>query len=96
MFAKRQSSLATTAGMAPSSRLPKVDLKPVLELLKRPPVALGAAGALMVGAAALFIAVLGDPRAGAPSARVALNREAPAPAAAPTGVDAFTLDTLGF
>lgn len=95
MFAKRQSTLAATAGMAPSPRGPKLDLKSALDVLKRPPVALGAAAALMAGAAALFIVVLGDPRAGAPSARVALKRDAAAAAEVPTGMEAFTLDTLG-
>jgi polysaccharide deacetylase 2 family uncharacterized protein YibQ len=91
MFAKRQSALAAAAGAPPSGKGPKFDLKPVAALMKKPPVAVGAAGLLLLGAVALFMTVLGDPRAGAPSARVALKREAPAEAPAPTGLEAFSM-----
>lgn len=91
MFAKRQSALAAAAGNPPPSRMPKIDPKAVLAVLKRPPVAVGGAGLLLFAAIALFLTVLGDPRAGTPSARVALKREsAPAPAA-PTGLEAFSM-----
>ena len=91
MFAKRQSALAAAAG-APPVKVPLRDrLAPVGRILKKPPVAVAGAGVLLAGAAALFIAVLGDPRAGAPSARVALKREGPAAAPTPTGLEAFSL-----
>jgi hypothetical protein len=91
MFAKRQSALAAAAGSPPASRGPKLDSRAILAVLKKPPVAVGAAGLLLLSAAALFLTVLGDPRAGTPSARVALKREAPAAAPAPTGLEAFSM-----
>lgn len=91
MFAKRQSALAAAAGSPPPSRMPKIDLKAVLSFLKRPPVAVGAAGLLLFAAIALFLTVLGDPRAGTPSARVALKREAAPAPTAPTGLEAFSM-----
>jgi polysaccharide deacetylase 2 family uncharacterized protein YibQ len=97
MFAKRESALAAAAGAAPQSRLPRLSLAPVVDALKRPPVAVGAAGLLLLGAAALFLTVLGDPRAGTPSARAVLHRDAHSPeqAAAPTGLEAFGMDGFG-
>ncbi|WP_332656351.1 divergent polysaccharide deacetylase family protein [Brevundimonas sp.] len=95
MFAKRQSVLAATAGAPPARRSVAEILSPVIRVLKKPPVAVAAAGVLLLGAAALFVTVLGDPRAGAPSARVALNRPAAAPTAVPTGLEAFSLDGSG-
>jgi uncharacterized protein len=94
MFAKRQSALAATAGTAPRRR-PGLRLSGVLTFLRRPVVAVVAALILMLGAGALFIMVLGDPTAGSPSARASLNRPETTPAAPPTGMEAFTLDTLG-
>ena len=91
MFAKRQSALAATAGAAPTGRLPRLDLKSALAVFKKPPVAVGAAGLLLLGTVALFLTVLGDPRAGTPTARVALHREAPVAAPAPTGLEAFSM-----
>ena len=85
MFAKRQSVLATTAGAPPVRRSLRQNLAPVGRILKKPPVAVAGAGLLLLGAAALFITVLGDPRAGAPSARAALKREAPIPTQTPRG-----------
>lgn len=90
MFAKRQSVLAATAGAPPPQRSLKPSLKAALETLKKPPVAVGVAGGLMLVTAALFLTVLGDPRAGTPSAMVALKR-AEAPVAAPDAYDAFTM-----
>jgi hypothetical protein len=49
MFAKRESALAAAAGAAPQSRLPRLSLAPVVDALKRPPVAVGAAGLLLLG-----------------------------------------------
>lgn len=66
-------------------------LAPVGRVLKKPPVAVAGAGLLLLGAAALFIMVLGDPRAGAPSARATLHRQAEAGAPAPSGLDAFSM-----
>ncbi|RZJ05090.1 MAG: divergent polysaccharide deacetylase family protein [Brevundimonas sp.] len=91
MFAKRQSVLATTAGAPPAKKSFAETFAPAGRVLKKPPVAVAAAGVLLLGAAALFIAVLGDPRAGTPSARVGLTREAAAPAPAPSGFDAFSM-----
>ncbi|MDY6924783.1 MAG: divergent polysaccharide deacetylase family protein [Pseudomonadota bacterium] len=92
MFAKRQSVLAATAGAPPVRRPMAENLDRLVRLAKKPPVAVAGAGVLLLGAAALFVTVLGDPRAGAPSARVALDRPAAAPAPAPTGLEAFSLD----
>ena len=68
MFAKRQSVLAAAAGAPPEARS-RLSLDAVVATLKKPPVAVGAAGVFVLAAGALFVAVLGDPRAGAPSAR---------------------------
>jgi polysaccharide deacetylase 2 family uncharacterized protein YibQ len=95
MFAKRQSVLATTAGAPPVRRSLRENFAPVGRILKKPPVAVAGAGLLLLGAAALFITVLGDPRAGAPSARAALKREAPVAAPAPTGLEAFSVGAYG-
>ena len=70
-------------------------LTPVGRFLSKPPVAVAGAGLLLLGAAALFITVLGDPRAGAPSARAALKREAPVAAPVPTGLEAFSMGANG-
>jgi uncharacterized protein len=92
MFAKRQSALAAAAGAPPEPRS-RVAMEPVLNALKKPPVAAGAAGAFVIGAAALFVAVLGDPRAGAPTASAVLERPAAADTA-PTGAEAFGFSGL--
>ncbi|GAA0642354.1 divergent polysaccharide deacetylase family protein [Brevundimonas lenta] len=95
MFAKRQSVLAATAG-APPVKVPLRDrMAPLGRILKKPPVAVAGAGLLLMAAAGLFITVLGDPRAGAPSARVELKREAPASAPVPTGLEAFSMGAGG-
>ena len=95
MFAQRQSVLAATAGAPPARRSVAEAFAPALRVLKKPPVAVAGAGILLLGAAALFVTVLGDPRAGAPSARVALNRPAAAETPVPTGMEAFSLDGSG-
>ncbi len=95
MFAKRQSVLATTAGAPPVRRSLRENFAPVARILKKPPVAVAGAGLLLFAAAALFITVLGDPRAGAPSARAALKREAAAVAPPPTGLEAFSMGAYG-
>jgi polysaccharide deacetylase 2 family uncharacterized protein YibQ len=94
MFAKRQSALAAAAGQ-PRAGSPRPGFGPLIRFLKRPVVAVGAAGLLTLGAAALFLVVLGDPRAGAPSARVSLTREAPPPAEAPSAYEVFAADVFG-
>ncbi|QSF55770.1 divergent polysaccharide deacetylase family protein [Brevundimonas fontaquae] len=95
MFAKRQSALAATAGTAPRGK-DGPSLKPVVDALKKPPVAAGLAGLLLLSTSALFLTVLGDPKAGTPSAHVALEREAPAARApAPTGFEAFSMGAMG-
>ena len=94
IFAKRQSALATTAGVAPPRKSVGETLAPVLAVLKRPPVAVAGAGLALIAAVGLFVTVLGDPRAGAPSARVALNRAAPVVAPAPSGLEAFSMGAL--
>jgi polysaccharide deacetylase 2 family uncharacterized protein YibQ len=95
MFAKRQSVLAATAGAPPARRSVADSLAPVLRVLRKPPVAVAGAGVLLLAAAALFVTVLGDPRAGAPSARVALNRPQAGATPVPTGLEAFSLDGSG-
>lgn len=95
MFAKRQSALAAAAGQAPRTGGSRDGAGAVLRFLKRPVVAVGAAGLLSLGAAALFLVVLGDPRAGTPSARVALSREAPPPTQAPSAYEVFAADVFG-
>ena len=94
MFAKRQSALAAAAGAPPSARA-RLSMKPVAAALKKPPVVAGLAGLLLLSTSALFLTVLGDPRAGTPSARVALKREAGPQAPAPTGYDAFSAGAMG-
>ena len=95
MFAKRQSALAASAGTAPRAK-DGPSLKPVVDALKKPPVAAGLAGLLLLSTSALFLTVLGDPKAGTPSAHVALEREAAAaPAPAPTGFEAFSMGAMG-
>lgn len=95
MFAKRQSAIAAAAGMAPQGKGLRPNLAPLLAQLKKPPVAVGAAALLLLSAGTLFVTVLGDPRAGAPSSRVALKREAPPVAEVPTGLEAFSMDGFG-
>ncbi|MGZ9114815.1 MAG: divergent polysaccharide deacetylase family protein, partial [Brevundimonas sp.] len=95
MFAKRQSVLAATAGIPPVRRSMRENLAPVIRFLSKPPVAVAGAGLMLMGAAALFITVLGDPRAGAPSARAALKREAAVAPPTPTGLEAFSMGAYG-
>lgn len=96
MFAKRQSALAATAGAPPRSRGPRLDARPLFSLLRKPPVAAAAAALLLVGAGAAFLLAVGDPRPDAPSLRVPLQRaEAPAEGPMLTGLEAFTLETMG-
>lgn len=91
MFAKRQSVLAATAGAPPVKTPFAGRLAPLGRILRKPPIAVAGAGILLLAAGALFVTVLGDPRAGAPSARATLTREAAAAAPAPTGLEAFSM-----
>lgn len=96
MFAKRQSALAVSAGSPPNQRSFSERLAPLRAALKRPPVAVTLSGLLLLLAAAVFVLVLGDPRAGAPSARVDLSRS-PAPQVdIPSGMEAFLAGDASF
>ncbi|WP_288758537.1 divergent polysaccharide deacetylase family protein [uncultured Brevundimonas sp.] len=94
MFAKRQSVLAAAAGAPPRPRR-KFAVRSVGHVLRKPPVIAGLAGVFLLATSALFLTVLGDPRAGAPSARIALKREAAPEAAPPSGYDAFSAGQMG-
>jgi polysaccharide deacetylase 2 family uncharacterized protein YibQ len=93
MFAKRQAALAGN-GAAPS---PKEGARSLMDIAKRPSVAATAAGVLFLAAGGSLIMVAGDPFAGAPSVRVALNRPklAPTTPSKDAGMQAFTVDSLG-
>lgn len=95
MFARRQSALAAAAGAPPPARERRLTPGAILSFLKRPPVMAGLAGALFLGAGAVFIAVLGDPRAGIPSARADVQRPAAPERPRLTGAEVFGVDTLG-
>ena len=95
MFAKRQSVLAATAGAPPRQRSVGEMLAPVVRALKKPPIAVGAAGLLLLGTATIFLTVLGDPRAGTPSARIDLKRAPVIEGPAPSGIDAFSMGGYG-
>ncbi|WP_312821304.1 divergent polysaccharide deacetylase family protein [Brevundimonas sp.] len=84
MFAKRQSALAAAAGTPTQSRMERISQA----LLARPQVIVGAAGLCVVGAVALVIALVGDERAGMPSARVRLTAEK-SPIEVASGQDVF-------
>ena len=94
MFAKRQSALAAAAGSPPAPKGPLLPPGALKALMRKPPVIVGAAGLFLLAAVALFVVVLGDPRAGVPSARVALKRTPAAAAAPPTGFEAFSMGAM--
>lgn len=73
MFAKRQSALAAAAGTPSASARERLNRA----MLAKPQVIVGAAGLCVVGAAALFIALTGDPRAAMPSAGARLETDKP-------------------
>lgn len=92
MFAKRQPAFAGSP--AAVGRPAGAGL---MARLTKPQIAVAAAAGLFVAAAGVLVLVAGDPRAGSPSVRVALNRPKPqdknlSPEA---GLQAFTLDSLG-
>ena len=95
MFARRQSALAAAAGAPPPAREPRFTPRAILNVLKKPPVAVACAGLLFLGAGAAFVAVLGDPRAGIPSARAGVDRPDAPERPALTGAEVFGVDTLG-
>jgi len=66
-----------------------------MALLKKPPVAVGAAALCFVGAASLLVLVIGDPRAGTPTGFAEVERPAPAPRPQISGAEVFGIDTLG-
>ncbi|WP_167176221.1 divergent polysaccharide deacetylase family protein [Brevundimonas terrae] len=84
MFAKRQSALAAAAGMPSASARERLNRA----ILAKPQVIVGAAGLCVVGAAALFIALTGDPRAAMPSAGARLEADKPTAELA-SGEDVF-------
>ncbi len=92
MFAKRQPAFA-----GPAAPLDKGTSKSWLETLRRPPMLAAGAATLFLGAGAILIMVAGDPFAGAPEARIKLNRPKAAAAAVNpnAGMQAFTVDSLG-
>ncbi|HEY0052427.1 MAG TPA: divergent polysaccharide deacetylase family protein [Caulobacteraceae bacterium] len=94
MFARRQSTLAATAGAPPVGRAP-ADLRGLFARLKKPQAAALAAGALCLLSAVALVTLAGDPRAGAPEARAALKRAPAVRTPAPTGAEVFSMDTAG-
>ena len=94
MFAKRQPAFAGSSPAGRRAAAPGAAGK--TPRLTKPQIAAIAAGGLFVAAAATLVFLVGDPRAGSPSVRVALNRpKAAAKAVAPdAGLQAFTLDSL--
>jgi polysaccharide deacetylase 2 family uncharacterized protein YibQ len=107
MFAKFKATSGAAGsvfGKTPSR--PGLDLKtklaPVLATLSKPYVAPSLALVVFLGLGATFIGLSSDPDAGSPSIRVKMSKEKPATAAvttdvpvAPSGADAFTIDSLG-
>ena len=92
MFAKRQSALASTAGRPPEGRGP-MSLSKALAVLKKPPVAVAAAGLFVVASGALFVTVFGDPRAALPTAQAKIEK-ASVERNIPTGMEAFSVSGL--
>lgn len=94
MFARRQSALANHAGSPPSEGA-KLNVRALLALLKKPPVAVAVAGLTFLGAASLLILAIGDPRAGTPTGRADVERPAPVERQPISGAEVFGIDTLG-
>lgn len=94
MFARRQSALAAAAGSAPEPRA-RLNARAILAGLKKPQVAVALAAIVFIGAAGGLIAVIGDPRAGTPTARAEVERAAAAERPALSGAEVFGVDTLG-
>lgn len=94
MFARRQSALATSAGTPPAPRM-RLNPRALLAQFRKPPVAVATAALAFVGAAGLLIVVIGDPRAGTPTARADVERPAPVQRPQISGAEVFGVDTLG-
>lgn len=97
MFAKRQHAFAGVQAAAP--RLPRIEARRVLALaakLRDPYLGAPVAAVFLLTAAALFYFASADPRAGLPTVRAPVSRGDAAPGQPPpTGIEAFTIDTLG-
>jgi len=95
MFAKRQPAFVGVQAPQPGGRF---NPRALLELAKKPWVAMTGAAVVFVGAAATLVLVAGDPFAGSPIIKTAIHRPAaagPGGSSAPAnGNDAFTLDSL--
>lgn len=94
MFARRQSALATSAGTPPAPRM-RLNPRALLAQFRKPPVAVATAALAFVGAAGLLIVVIGDPRAGTPTARADVERPTPVQRPQISGAEVFGVDTLG-
>lgn len=94
MFARRQSTLATSAGTPPAPRI-RLSPRALLAQFRKPPVAVATAALAFVGAAGLLIVVIGDPRAGTPTAQADVERPAPVQRPQISGAEVFGVDTLG-
>ncbi len=94
MFARRQSTLATSAGTPPAPRI-RLNPRALLAQFRKPPVAVATAALAFVGAAGLLIVVIGDPRAGTPTAQADVERPAPVQRPQISGAEVFGVDTLG-
>jgi polysaccharide deacetylase 2 family uncharacterized protein YibQ len=93
MFARRSAAAPRAAAAAPARKL---DAAAVLKALKTPYSAAAGAAAACLGAVTTFVAVLGDPTAGTPVAKVEVQRpQAVTPAERRSALEAFTVDTLG-
>jgi polysaccharide deacetylase 2 family uncharacterized protein YibQ len=94
MFAKRQPAFVGVQAPQPGGRF---NPRALLELARKPYIAMAAAGVLFVGAAAGLVLVAGDAGAGSPMVKAAVKRAAPgqlAASAQATGADVFTIDSL--
>lgn len=94
MFAKRQPAFAGVQGPQTGGRF---NPKALLELAKKPWVAMAAAGVFFVAAASVLVLVAGDAGAGSPMVKAGITRAKPgqlAAAAQVTGADVFTIDSL--
>lgn len=94
MFARRQSSMAASAGTPPEPRA-RLSARGLLALAKKPQVAVAAAGVLFLGAAATLITIIGDPRAGTPTGRAEVERPQEAERPQISGAEVFGVDTFG-
>jgi len=73
----------------------RLNPRALLAQFRKPPVAVATAALAFVGAAGLLIVVIGDPRAGTPTARADVERPAPVQRPQISGAEVFGVDTLG-